>query len=70
MVAGSIVDGSARYAKGSESITIGLRRIFDHLGARVRSLMVFFIKPKASMHLPLKNANGGRRSTAVPGFPF
>jgi len=69
-VAGSIVDGSAKYAKGSESITIELRRIFDHLDGRVRSLMVFFVKPKTSLHLPLKNANGGRRSTAVLGFPF
>jgi hypothetical protein len=53
-VAGSIVDGSAKYAKGSESITIGLRRIFDHLGARVRSLIGFFVEPKASMHLLYK----------------
>ena len=30
-LAGPIVDGSAGYAKGSESITVGLRRIFDHV---------------------------------------
>jgi hypothetical protein len=62
-VADSIVDGSARYAKGSESITIELRRIFDHPDGRVRSLMVFFVKPKASLHLLLKTR------TAVEDLP-
>jgi hypothetical protein len=40
------------------------------ISALVRSLMAFFIKPKASMHLPLKSENDGRGSTAVLGFPF